>query len=129
MTTFLIWKFSSAPSSLDCFVCLQLCFGGMGSHVCHRNPIKNISYVSVFFNEKPASALHSSPIPQVVSVTARLTVAAGTSLLLATVSVPSAGHCNPKGQAAIVIVHRSHPTFFVPYLSVVSEALLIPWEV
>lgn len=94
----------------------------MGSHVCHRNPIENISYVSVFFNEKPASALHSSPIPQMVNVTARVTVAA-------TVSVPSAGHCNPKSQAAIVFLPRNHPTFFVPYLSVVSKALLIPWEV
>lgn len=64
------------------FVCLQMCFGGMGSHECHRNPIKNISYISVFLNEKPDSALHSSPFPQMVSVTARVTIAAETSLLL-----------------------------------------------
>lgn len=81
-TDFLIWKFSSEPSTLDLFVCLQMCFGGMGSHECHRNPIKNISYISVFFNEKPDSALHSSPFPQMVSVTARVTIAAETSLLL-----------------------------------------------
>lgn len=98
---------------LFCFVCLQMCFGGIGSHVWHGNPIKNISYISVFFNEKPASALHSSPFPQMVSVTARVTVAAGTSLF----HLPQ---CLPQVQAQTIQRARRR-------WRLCTEAVLLPW--
>lgn len=78
---------------------------------------------------KSASALRNSPFPQMVSVTSSYRCC-WNKPFSAKEPVPSAGQGHPGSPAVRVFVYRGTvPTFFVPYLSVVSKVLPIPWEV
>lgn len=68
---------------------------------------------------KPENALPNSEchFPKLVSVTSRVTLAAGNMPFPAEVSVPNADQGSHKSQVVLFVYRETIPTFFVPYLS------------